>query len=143
MIAISGLRGDKFKVVNGQYIERTPEELAELARRRAAYYPKPNPPPHAKTAGRMSRSKELFVRVTRSQAQRMRDAQAKGPHYDLFFVMLFENFQSKGQPFALPTEKLESRYPPRTLYRMVLKLCQAGVISIERQHRKQPLVTII
>jgi hypothetical protein len=133
-----------YKIVNGEFVERTPEEQAELTQRRAAWEVASNQGPTIKAAPiKMPKSMERFTRVTISQAERL--LQLEPPAFVTIYLWLsFKSFEAHGLPFDWPTDTFAKSGIDRWAQRRALtKLVQAGLISIERAPPKPPKVTVL
>jgi hypothetical protein len=134
-----------YKFVNGKFVERTPEEQAELERKRAAHLAASGQGPSAKVVpARIPKSKETFIRVTLSQADRL--LQLKLPTEVATYLLLsLERFHFRGQSFVWPAHTLATKFgfDRWAQRRAMIKLVQAGLISIERVPSKPPRVTIL
>jgi hypothetical protein len=137
-------KGKSYKLVNGKFVERTPEELVALEQKRATYYSTAEPPTAEMAKARMPKSKELFIRITMSQADRL--LKLNPPAYVTIFLLLsLESFKAHGQPFVWPTSILHKwGFGRWTQWQVMGRLAEAGLISIRRvSPKKPPRVTIL
>ena len=123
-----------YKFRGGKLVERTAEEQAELQRRKA----------EAASPSRMPKSKEPFVKLTIPQLNKLFGVRSPAGVL-IFMVMLHENFRHRGKPFILPANKLAAHggFNPRTQRRALLQLEACGVISVRRENRKSPEITVL
>ena len=123
---------DPFSLEN---LRLTPELSAELnaaAAKRAAL-----------KAGKARRSREVFVRITRAQSDRLDKVKTLSSGR-LFRHLLFLDFASHGKPCTLANEALAGiGIDRRVKWRALRELEGLGLISVERRPRKSPRVTII
>lgn len=125
------------KFVDGKLVERTAEELARLERLKSEQA-KREP-----AKRRVPRSREPFVMMTVSQAERL--LPLKHVCWPLFTLLLFENFRHRGQPFILPTRQLNTvkGLRPTNLRQALIQLKRCGLISIIRNRPKPPLIALL
>jgi hypothetical protein len=118
-------------------VERTAEELARLEQLRAKHVER------EPTKWSMPRSKERFVKVTLSQAEKL--LQLDPVCWPLFIILSFENFRQRGQPFILPTRQLNTvkSLRPTNLRQALMQLETCGLISITRNRPKPPLIAVL
>jgi len=135
-------KGKSYKVVNGEFVERTSEEQAELERKRAIYLAASNSTAKAAPT-RLPRLKEMFARVTVSQAERL--LQLEPPAFVTIYLWLsFKNFEEHGLSFDWPTDTFAKSGIDRWAQRRALiKLAQVGLISVERVPSKPPKITVL
>jgi hypothetical protein len=128
-----------YKLKNGVFVERTPEEQAELERKRAAHLAATG----VRAAAKLPKSQERFIRVTLSQADRLR--KLKPPAFVTVFLLLSaESFRAHGRPFILPVDTLDKwGFSRCTQWRAVIRLANAGLIQVERVPSKQPKITLL
>lgn len=137
-------KGKSYKLVDGKFVERTPEEQVAHERKQAAYYGATELSTTKAAKAGMPKSKELFVRITMSQANRL--LKLKPPAYVTIFLLLaLESFKAHGQPFLWPADTLHKLGFGRwTQWQVMGKLVQAGLISARRvSPKKPPKVTIL
>ena len=131
-----------YKLKNGEFVERTPAEQAELERKRAAHLATAGQPPG--TTGKAPKSKESFIRVTLSQANRLLTLNPPA-FVTIYLVLSRESFKAHGLPFTLPGEVLADKFGFNRLaqWRAVLQLEKAGLISVERRPPKPPKIRVL
>jgi hypothetical protein len=101
------------------------------------------PPPPKTGGGKMPRSKEPFIRITVSQAQRLQMLKPP-PYITILQVILFESFRHHGHPFLLPADALVgSGFSRWAQWRAIVQLEKVGLISVDRSNLKQPKVTVL
>jgi hypothetical protein len=134
-----------YKLKNGEFVERTPAEQAELARKRAAQLAAAGRPLGATgKAGEVPKSEERFIRVTLSQANRLLTLNPPA-FVTIYLVLSLESFKAHGLPFTFPGEVLADKYGFNRLarWRAVLQLEKAGLISVERVPPKPPKIRVL
>jgi hypothetical protein len=95
-------KSKRYKFVNGKFVERTPEEQAELERKRAAHLAASGQGPTVKAAqAKLPRSNERFIRVTLSQANRLLWLKPQA-FVAIYLLLSLESFKAHGQPFIWP-----------------------------------------
>jgi hypothetical protein len=129
------MSGLKFK--NGKFVPRTEEE----ERRRAEYFAavdgvKPK---------RVPRKDGPYIQVTMKQLDRLIPLLSKSPEVSIFFVLLYESFRHRGAAFIWPAEQLAriGGFKPRTQRRIIAYLEKAGLISVQRVHKRPPIVQVL
>lgn len=124
-----------FKLKNGKFVERTAEE----AQRLEAYFAETAKPK------RVEKSGERFIRVTMRQLDKLIPKLSKSPEVSIFFVLCHEDFRHRGGAFEWPAEKLQriAGLSTRTQQRAIVYLETAGLISVQRRHRKPPTVQVL
>jgi hypothetical protein len=135
-------KGKSYKLVDGKFVERTPEEQAALVQKRVTYYAAANQASSAD--GKMPRSKELFIRLTVSQADRL--LRLNPPAFVTIFLLLaLESFKAHGQPFPWPAATLRKWGFSRWIQWQVMgRLEEVGLISTKRvSPKKPPKVTVL
>ena len=92
----------------------------------------------------MSKSKEPTVKIFVSHVDKLVPLRSSAC-WMLFTILLFEDIESRGKPFILPSGVAGSSkgLSRRNLRRAVHQLEVAGLISIRRQAPQQPLITIL
>ena len=101
------------------------------------------PPPPKTGGGKMPRSKEWFIRITVSQAQRLQVLKPP-PYITIFQVILFESFRHHGHPFLLPADAfVEGGFSRWTQWRAIVQLEKVGLISVDRSNRRQPKIAVL
>jgi hypothetical protein len=127
-----------YKFQNGEFVERTPEEQAELERKRAAAQ-------GAKTApSKVPKSKETFIRITLSQANRL--LKLNPPAFvTIYLVLSLEGLKAHGLSFTFPAKMLTDKFgfSRCTQWRAVVPLVKAGLIAVERVPPKPPKIRVL
>jgi hypothetical protein len=138
-------KSKSYKFVNCKFEERTPEEQAELERKRAAHLAASGQGPTVKAAqAKLPRSNERFIRVTLSQANRLLWLKPQA-FVATYLLLSLESFKAHGQPFTWPADTLTIKFGINRLaqWRAMAKLVQAGLISVEQAPPKPPKVTVL
>ena len=120
-----------YKFVGGKLVARTDEEHAKLLELRKAA--SPNKP------SRPARSKEPFIMITQAQQERLH-ALRSYPCMRLFMTLAWEDFRHRGRAFRLPTGKV---LHPQAQRRALSRLEAGGLISVQREPPKQPLIKVL
>ena len=83
-----------------------------------------------------------FVIITLAQVERLLELEPAC--WPLFVILLFENFRTRGEPFAPPIGELCSLkgLSRTTLWRAMRQLETGGLISIQRSPPQPPLITV-
>jgi hypothetical protein len=135
------MRFDKnksYKFQNSEFVERTPEEQVELERKRAVA-------PGAKTApSKVPKSKETFLRITLSQADRLLTLNPPA-FVTIYLVLSLEGFEAHGLSFTFPAKMLTDKFgfSRCTQWRAVLQLVKAGLIAVEPAPPKPPKIRVL
>jgi hypothetical protein len=127
------MAGLKFQ--NGKFVPRTQEEERRLNEYFAA----------APKLQRVPRRYEPFIQITLRQLDRLIPSLSRSSKVSIFFMLCYESFRHRGAAFAWPAAKLADigGFKPWTQRRAVLYLEKAGLISVQRRHRKLPIVQIL
>ena len=127
------MTGMKFK--NGKFVQRSEEEV----RRLEAYFTETAKPK------RIAKCNEPFIRVTLKQLDKLIPCLQRSPEVSVFFVLCHQSFRHRGAAFVWPSEQLQriGGLSPRAQRRTIKILEDRGLISVERRHRKPPIVQVL
>ena len=135
-----------FKIVNGKLVRRTKAEQAKVAQMWDEYDKREAA---NKAASKIPRSTERFIKITVSQIIKLSDLKFE-PTAFIFFVVMLEATRHWGKPFVLPAEMLrlhggadEKGINLRTQRFVLARLEKVGLISVQRQPPKPPIITIL
>jgi hypothetical protein len=128
---------DSYTYKNGKFVKRT----AEQQRRRDEYFAAAA---EAKKPQRMPKRKEAFIQITMKQLDLLIPLLSKSPEVSIFFILCHENFRHHGQAFMWPTYKVIEigGFSPRAQRRVILILEKRGLISVQRVHKKPPIIRV-
>jgi hypothetical protein len=129
------------KIRNGKFVERTLEEEVEFQRLKAEHYAnveKTNP-----KFKKRPKIKEKFVAIPRRQIDKWNNAGTLPKVTGVYFVLLIENYERQA-PFRLPMkELLKLGIGHTTQARAIAILENAGLISVIREHKHPPIITVL
>jgi hypothetical protein len=128
------------KILNGKFVERTPEEEAELNRlkAKAEYYA--NATLKFKKRPKIG---ESFVALPWRYADKLNRAGVLTKTMGVFLILLDKKYQRQA-PFHLPTKDLDRLNIDRTAQaRAITALEEAGLISVVRKHKHPPIITVL
>ena len=91
-----------YKFTGGRFVERTAEEATRLEQLWAKQMHK------TKSAGRVLRSEERFVKLTLLQLAKLFGLRSQACTL-LFLAMLYEHFRHRGATFILPTDRIAAQ----------------------------------
>jgi hypothetical protein len=135
-----------FKIVGGKLVRRTKAESAKVAKMWAEFDKKEAA---NKAKSRIPRSTERYIKITASQLVKLSDIKFD-PTAFIFFVIMYEANRNWGKPFIFPAEKLQKHGGAdeqgiclRTQREVLARLEKAGLISVQRQPPKQPVITVL
>ena len=135
-----------FKIVNGKLVRRTEAERAKVAKMWDEFDKKTAAD---KAKSRIPRSTERYVKITVSQLVKLSDLKVDQTTF-IFFVMMFEATRHWGKPFIFPAEALrkhggsdERGISLRTQRWVLTRLEKIGLISVQRQPPKPPVITVL
>ena len=137
---------NSFKIVNGKLVRRTKAERAAVAKMWDEFDKKEAA---NKAKSKIPRSSERFIKITVSQIIKLSDLKFN-PITFIFFVVMLEATRHWGKPFIFPTEKIrlyggagERGISLSAQYRALARLEKAGLISVQRQPPKPPVITVL
>jgi len=126
------------KIVNGKFVERTPEGQAELDRLKAERYANVDT-----SNSKPKRSKEAFAKITASQFEKLMHVKSSAS-VKMFVVLAYQSFKNWGKPFQLSTDNFtKNGFSPATQWRTLIQLEKVGLISVQRKHRNRPVITML
>ncbi len=137
---------NSFKIVNGKLARRTAAECAKVAQLWDDFDRKEM---MRKAKSKIPRSTERFIKITISQIIKLVDLEFD-PTTFIFFVVMVEATRHWGKPFVFPAEQLrlhgganERGISLSAQYRALARLEKVGLISVQRQPPKPPIITVV
>jgi len=133
----------EYKIKNGKPVKRTKAEQLEFERLKSEYYAnveKTNP-----KSKRMPKIEEPFIPITLRQAAKLKHESGKSDALTwIFLICLNESYRHHRHPFTIPTDTLaKDGFSRATQKRVIARLEKAGLISVERKHKKPPVIVVI
>jgi hypothetical protein len=127
------------KIKNGKFVERTPEEQAELDRLKAEYYANGG----ASKKPKKTKITGAFAPVTDAQFEKLMPIKSCAS-VKLFIVLVYQAFKHWRKPFQmLPDNFAKNGFSRATQKRALVQLEVAGLILVERRHRGPPVITVL
>jgi hypothetical protein len=131
------------KIVNGKFVERTPEEEVELQRLRdskAEHYANVGKANQLKKRPKIG---ESFVALPWRLADKLNNAGLLTRASGVFLILLDKKYRHQG-PFQLPVKDLDRLNIDRSAQtKAIATLEELGFISVVRKHKHPPTITVL